>query len=136
MLFHCDDGNAELEIEAADSEAAAQEYVDGGDWGSPLSTVWVNVTVWADDPDDAETFKVAVDPEEPECSEDEHNWTAPHDLVGGLESNPGVFGHGGGVIIVEVCSHCGLRRDTDTWAQDRQTGEQGLNSVTYSSAGE
>jgi hypothetical protein len=27
--------------------------------------------------------------------------------------------------------HCGCGRKVDTWAQDQQTGEQGLESVSY-----
>jgi len=36
----------------------------------------------------------------------------------------------------EVCAHCGAYRDTDTWAQDPETGEQGLTSITYLPADE
>lgn len=76
-------------------------------------------------------FEEAVEPDEPECSEDEHDWRSPHDVVGGVEENPGVHGHGGGVVIHEVCRHCGCHKITDTWAQRMDTGEQGLTSVTY-----
>ena len=34
-------------------------------------------------------------------------------------------------MITEVCAQCGRYRVTDTWAQCRDTGEQGLRSVTY-----
>lgn len=40
-------------------------------------------------------------------------------------------GHGGGVIAHETCATCGLVRVTDTWAQRRDTGEQGFRAVTY-----
>lgn len=50
--------------------------------------------------------------EEPDCeySDDgEHDWQSPHELVGGCEENPGVWGMGGVRIqTVEVCSHCGI----------------------------
>jgi hypothetical protein len=52
-------------------------------------------------------------------------------LVGGIEENPGVWGHGGGVVINEACVRCGCGRTTDTWAQDPSTGRQGLESVAY-----
>lgn len=42
---------------------------------------------------------------------------APHEVVGGLKENPGVRGNGGGIIMTEVCQHCGLYRVTDTWDQ-------------------
>ena len=75
---------------------------------------------------------VAIDPPEPDCLKGgEHRWRSPHDLVGGIESNPGVWGSGGGVLIIECCMRCGCARTTDTWAQDPETGEQGLTSVRY-----
>jgi hypothetical protein len=129
--YKCDDGNAEIEIEADSAEEAAREYVDGGDWGPIESTTWINVYV-EDEDGDRERVKVALQPEEPACVDGrDHDWDSPHELVGGCESNPGVWGHGGGVIITEACTRCGCKRTTDTWAQDRETGEQGLESVSY-----
>lgn len=75
---------------------------------------------------------VEIVPAEPACSiADEHDWQTPYEIVGGLEENPGVFGHGGGVITHAVCMHCGCGRATDTWATDPETGRQGLTSVSY-----
>lgn len=131
------DGNADIEIEADTAEEAAQEYVDGGDWGERSSTIWITmyVTLMGVDEDgeefDTETYTITLDPEEPPCPHGEHNWDSPHEVVGGCRENPGVFGHGGGVIIKEVCTHCGCGRTTDTWAQNPSTGEQGLDSVSY-----
>jgi hypothetical protein len=133
--FLCDDGNCEVEIEAASPEAAAQGYVETGDWGEPTSTIWITVYVTpvGGDPDfDREAHTVEIDPDEPSCeSGEDHQWKSPIELVGGLEDNPGVFGHGGGVVIHEVCQHCGCSKTTDTWAQNPETGEQGLQSVSY-----
>lgn len=98
------------------------------------STVWIDVEIH-DDNDEYETITVSVDPLEPECDDEEgHDWQSPHSVLGGLESNPGVQGHGGGVIIREVCACCGAYRITDTWAQRPDTGEQGLRSVEYREA--
>jgi hypothetical protein len=83
------------------------------------------------DHDDEEIATVVLPPEEPDCTGDEHKWTAPFDLVGGCRENPGVWGHGCGIIIHEVCSHCGVRRVTDTWAHRRDNGEQGFTEVRY-----
>jgi hypothetical protein len=74
-----------------------------------------------------------IDPDEPDCTGDGHDWQSP-EMLGGLSENPGVVGHGGGVIVTEVCAHCGRYRTTDTWAQNRSTGEQGLTSVEYTVA--
>ena len=48
-----------------------------------------------------------------------------------MAEDPGVHGHGGGVLITEVCRHCGCKRTTDTWAQNPETGVDGLRSVSY-----
>lgn len=75
-----------------------------------------------------------AEPEEPECSAKEHDWCSPFELLGGCEENPGVMCHGGGIISKKCCSHCGIYQITDTWAQDHETGEEGLRETTYESA--
>ncbi len=144
--YRCTDGNADVDIEAESAEDAAQEYVDGGEWGMDeegAKTTWIDV--WCTpldedgepDEDEREKVTITLQPTEPECSsEDGHDWQSPIEVVGGIEENPGVWGKGGGVTITEVCSHCGCYRDTDTWAQRPDTGEQGLRSVSYRAADE
>lgn len=84
-----------------------------------------------------DTTRVQLDPEEPECEPGHsHEWESPLSVVGGCRENPGVWGNGGGVIIKSVCRHCGKYRIHDTWAQDPDTGEQGLESVEYRDADE
>jgi hypothetical protein len=137
-----DDGNAEVEYPGLTAAEAAREYVADGSWGD--SGGWVKVYTWTRwrlgdvtaDEDDRESSLIAVSVEEPDCEEDEHDWCSPHEVVGGCEQNPGVHCHGGGVIIHEVCRHCGLLRTTDTWAQDPSTGTEGLESVEYAPLGE
>lgn len=115
-----------------EARSAAREWVRGGDYDTSEGTVRERVAISDADGDDVETLTVAIDPTEPDCAEDRtHEWRAPVAVVGGLSENPGVFGHGGGVIMHEVCRHCGTERVTDTWAQDPATGEQGLESVRY-----
>lgn len=128
------------------AEGAATAYVAGAYEASPEEgTMWATVYVWsreydahdeiiADDRDESERHTVAVEPCEPECThEDSHEWSDAHELVGGCKENPGVWAHGGGVVIHEVCTRCGMRRITDTWAQDPETGRQGLRAVRYES---
>jgi hypothetical protein len=75
---------------------------------------------------------VILFPKVPECTnENKHRWETPYELVGGCKENPGVWGSGGGVIIKEVCIHCGCVRNTDTWAQRMSDGQQGLRSISY-----
>ena len=129
-LYHCDDGNFEEEIEADSPREAARQYVAAGEWGDDLITSWVHVWVWTND-EDRDRIRVPIEPTEPECTSDDHDWRNPLSVVGGLKENPGVYGHGAGVTITEVCKHCGWYRITDTWAQDPSTGEQGLESIEY-----
>ncbi|MES4792344.1 MAG: hypothetical protein C4321_04580 [Chloroflexota bacterium] len=120
---------------------AAEAYVADGEWGSPLATTWARI--WASRVGIARDGKVGlvddsrrdhlvpIEPEEPACSGGAHEWCSPWEVVGGGEDSPGVSAHGGGVVIVEVCRLCGWQRVKDTWAQDPETGTQGLESVEY-----
>lgn len=138
--FYADDGNAEAYFPHAKTrKEAAQAYVDGGDWNDPKKTTWIHVWTWpAGEPDSREEVIITVDPKAPACAQEEHNWCSPIEVVGGIKQNPGVWGpvwgSGGGVIMKEVCEHCGLGRVTDTWAQDPDGGRQGLTSIHYTDA--
>lgn len=132
--YRCTDGNAEIDIQAESAKAAAAEYVAGGDWGGGNETIWVNV--WAEEDGVRTRHKIAIEPEAPDCDADEHDWASPIEVVGGIQENPGVMGNGGGVVITEVCRHCGCYRITNTWAQDMSDGTQGLESVEYREADE
>lgn len=133
-----DNGDAEITYpHAADGAEAAREYVDTGDWGEITQTKWIDVRVWRvgylldAEGDvvqitlDKDQHTITLEPEVPECDgEHDHDWRSPYSVLGGLKENPGVWGHGGGLIIKEVCEHCGGYRVTDTWAQDRETAER------------
>jgi len=129
----CSDGEHSEEIEADSEREAAEDYVYGTDVGDSHTTVWITVYVRHADSEDYDwSDTIAVHPDAPACESDSgHSWVAPPELVGGLEENPGVSGHGGGVLIHTVCEHCGTLRVEDTWAQDPCTGQQGLESVCY-----
>lgn len=123
MTYRCDDGNAEIEIVAESTQAAAQEYVDGGEWGDIDSTTWVTVFVrWTDEDGDElqDRIKIAIDPDEPGCEEEDHDW-----------KQVSVRGSGGGVVVTSQCAHCGLFCERNSWAQDPADGEQGLSSTRY-----
>lgn len=145
-----DDCGAETTITASSPREAhkeAKRWVEGGSWGSRKSTIWVDVRIEGEDGYESQ-ITVTLDPEEPACqplseeaearrsdsdSEEGHRWRSPHSIVGGCESNPGVWGSGGGVVYHEVCTRCGAGKTTDTWATRPDTGEQGLRSVAYDS---
>lgn len=112
-----------------DAREIARERATLG-WEPSDSTHWHDVTI-TDEDGEEETVTAQVDPGEPDCSyASGHEWVSPLELVGGLKENPGVWGHGGGVYIKELCLHCGCERTTDTWANDTR-GRQGLTSVKY-----
>ncbi len=135
-----DDGNALIIGEFDSGLKAAEDYVSEGEWGDRSETGWVTVRVWREGIDadgdtvqvDVARHKITLEAEEPACEEGQkHDWQSPLSIVGGIKENPGVYGHGGGVTIQEVCMRCGCGRLTDTWAQDPSDGEQGLRSVRY-----
>lgn len=127
-------------VEADDLEAAidaAKDEVDTSCYGERDETIWCDYCVRNDVTGEYGTFSLQIDPDEPDCAAGhEHDWRTPHSVLGGLRENPGVVGHGGGVICREVCLHCGRYQVTDTWAQNRSNGTQGLTSVTYKDADE
>jgi hypothetical protein len=137
------ESGAQEEIEALDmyaAKTAAEKWMREGLWFPVVGTIWVRVHIidlaavpeGEDESEYRETVTVTIDPDEPSCSSEEgHDWQAPFEIVGGIKDNPGVWGHGGGVVIREVCMYCGCERVKDTWATDRETGEQGLESITY-----
>jgi hypothetical protein len=132
--FRLSEGGCEYEVVEADSLDSAlvlaRENLDPSAY-TVDSTIWVQVQAVHNDTEESASAKVRLDPPEPKCSGKKHSWKSPHALVGGIKSNPGVFAHGGGVVIHEVCMACGCERVTDTWAQDMTDGEQGLQSVRY-----
>ena len=48
-------------------------------------------------------MEVRIDPQEPKCTEPEHDWQSPQEIVGGIKENPGVWVHAAGIIVHEVC---------------------------------
>lgn len=131
------------DFDAADDDAAlayAEEWLRSGDWDRS-STLWLEAQVMPieDDGDcgaSIGTVRITLQPEPPKCTCDEHVWCSPYHILGGVEENPGVWGHGGGARIKEVCSECGVYRLTDTWATNPCDGTQGHTSVEYLPADE
>lgn len=116
-----------------DALEEAKDWVRGGDWDLSGGTLFLRAYVHElPSGDRIDHVDVTIQPPEPACDDGhEHDWQAPFEIVGGIKENPGVRGNGGGVMIHEVCLHCGTERVTDTWAQNPNTGEQGLTSVSY-----
>src|SRR5690606_27203960 len=114
--YYATDGNAEVEYRTAKSaKEAAREYVESGDWGERDRTIWIDVLAYRkalgvrkDDVVeiriDEQRHTIPLDPEEPPCTRDEHTW-----------GERDMRGHGGGVIITDICMHCARYRIIDTW---------------------
>lgn len=136
-VWHATDGNAEIGYVGDDKvrsgKRAAEAYVECGDWGDRNETKWITVRAWLaginPDGDEvevkAESHTITLEPEEPTCESPLHEW-----------KQLSLRGNGGGVIIRERCEQCGVERTINTWAQDPETGEQGLHQVTYHTQGE
>lgn len=141
VIVECDSSTFEYDCNEYDTnQDAIDEFIADNDFEEGDETYWVKAEAYREGIDeDGRVTKVEfiehkfpVHPKEPRCVDaKDHEWESPHDLLGGLEDNPGVFGKGGGVIIERVCVRCGCSKVEDTWAQDRETGEQGLYSISY-----
>lgn len=122
-------------INEREAKAIAREWLENGAADLDVeSTTWIHGHLTTEGEYGSLRVTATIQPPVPKCGAedgDAHDWQSPYELLGGLRENPGVWGHGGGVIVNEVCMRCGCKRTTDTWAQDRETGEQGLTSVTY-----
>ena len=66
---------------------------------------------------------------DPEPAHEPNDWRSPHELLGGLKENPGVQGHGGGVIVEEIDANSGIKRITNTW--DQGQGPEPVETIRY-----
>lgn len=145
-VWVADDGNAEVEFPEAESASeAAQLYVGGGGWGNDDDSFAIVVYTWMRnyvgdeyvDEEDRESHLVVVHPDEPECpatTDGKHRWGSPHELVGGIESNPGLWaGNGCSIVSVDVCLCCGLGRRSGSASQGVET-EHDHDWIRYDAA--
>jgi len=78
-----------------------------------------------------ETFVESIHPSEPPCHEGlEHDWQSPHEFVGGLKEDPGVFSSGPGIFLKEVCMTCGCSYLKDQGAHNTIDGRV-VTKITY-----
>jgi hypothetical protein len=116
---------------AADALEEARSNVDRANY-TPDGALWIDIRVVCEETGEEDSAEVVLDEDEPDCEDgEEHDWQSPHEILGGLKENPGVWGKGGGVIMTSVCMRCGCGRHTDTWAQRPDNGVQGYTVVTY-----
>ena len=110
------DHRCEVDVFAVELDLAAYESGD-------KRQSYIGDLSWA-------TVEVGEDPPEPECTEDEHDWQRPHEIVGGLRENPGVWSEGGTTMTFHsVCAHCGLHKHETHCGAQRNPGQ--LDTVEY-----
>ncbi len=116
-------------VAPSEIEAELERGARNGGWTVEDVTIWIHDIASPIDPatgkaieDERVRVTTPIHPAAPRCTDGSkrHTW---------LEES--TSGHGGGVIVTERCTTCDWRKVTDTWAQDRSTGEQGLTSVRY-----
>ena len=110
-----------------------EEWASDGEWGDGSEPVRLPLEATDADGDHLASVTVVIPADEPACEDGaEHDWHADIDVVGGLESNPGVYGSGGGVVTTEHCARCGALRVSDGWHQDARTGQVwDIDHVSY-----
>lgn len=129
MMYNImEEGYTFNQVEANSAEEAlnkAEELVGTPDYSLynidnyPARITWWAVAVENDE--DRAHRDYYIDAVEPVCLEDEHNWRERE-----------CRGQGGGVLVTEVCKHCGWTRYTDTWHQDPRDGSVwGCDYVYY-----
>jgi hypothetical protein len=106
------------------AKETAEEIWQAGSWdGKCLIDVYIQQLDFDDEPiGDMDEIEVECGEEtpEPDCAEgEEHEWEAPHELVGGMDQNPGVWSTGGTTYVTKtVCKNCGIyRTETDYGSQ-------------------
>ena len=123
-----DDGNSEI-IEAEDMDAAketAEEIWQDGSWDNKIYIdVYIQQLDFDDEPiGDMDEIEVECgeEPPEPDCADgEEHEWESPHELVGGLTENPGVWSTGGTTYVTKtVCKNCGIYRTETEYGSQRK----------------
>jgi hypothetical protein len=114
------------DVAPADAEAAIEAWLTDGDWDTSEGPLYLTAYAYPIDPTtgtaDGEgrvDGEATIEQDAPDCEGDEeHTWRSPHSVVGGLRENPGVHGHGAGIIAREVCPHCGWYRVYESARQD------------------
>lgn len=109
---------------ASDAEAIAEAKRWAESYEPSDATYWVAIQVNRVDGDGdteyVDEVKITVEPVEPDCpAGNVHGWVQTD-----------LRGNGGGVIITDTCD-CGATRTKNTWAQNIDTGEQGLTSIRF-----
>lgn len=125
---------------SAESMEDAIEYVtelwQEGSWDEKcLVEVRVERLGWADEVLETESVEIECgdDPKAPDCKDgQEHEWHTPHNVLGGLEENPGVWSAGGtSMVFKSVCKHCGCVKTEFFCGTQRNPGQ--CDTIEYDS---
>jgi len=126
-----------------DASDAVEAWLTGGDWDASEGQLYLVAYAVAIDPVTGEAVEhtrvcgeATIEQPEPDCEGDEeHDWCAPHSVVGGLRENPGVYGAGAGIRSRQVCAHCGAYSVYESARQDSGTGRY-YGATSYEDADE
>ena len=141
MQYHASAGSDGWTVDASTPvEALAAAIEDAEEWSTPSVGDWsvsLRIEIWPMDEDERDVgYPLAAatavyDPEEPPCVDEdgdeddtiEHEWT-----------DGGSWGHGGGVMAIEICSRCHRVRTIDTWHDDGRGGHCEALRYSYADA--
>lgn len=129
-----------------DAIEQAQEWLRDGEWGDEGAAPSANVGELEADGNVVDQERTSVDIEPDHAAligrlvgpydgdricgfdPDDHDWTSEGE--GGLDENPGVWGHGGTAIsVAQHCRRCRLHRTTRYTGSQRNPGEH--DTVEY-----
>lgn len=140
----CDCDGERWDIEAESLEAAldaAEDKLLEYEWDE-ARTGGVTMTVEVTDTETGETLSrvIQIDPEESDIDEHhaeharnghEHAWERPHAVVGGIESNPGVWSTGRTTMIFASVCVCGAHKTEVCHGSQRNPGEADTTEIEY-----
>lgn len=135
--YRCNDEQAVEVVTAEGLDEACDLAAESWRAGSWDRKCLVSVRVAELDADDRETgdacyldVECGRDPEPPQCVAEAHDWQSPHEVVGGLSENPGVWSTGGTTLVFrECCGRCGAYRRTTSYGSQRDPGQ--VDTVEY-----
>jgi len=122
----------EITIDAETPEEAAREYLAHADAYCDLrATTWADVDT-TDTDGYTDSVTIQLDPDEPMCDDDEHDWVTPHEIwPDEYAAGEHTTHRAGGHVTTSVCSHCHMARSLGSHQQRPDTGQGGFSTISY-----
>lgn len=126
-IYSFSDESYSEDFECENLAKARKHAIDSWQRGSWDTKGVVEVNIHDEDGDLIEVVEVPVgeDPDPPACLDGEtHDWCSPLEVLGGCDSNPGVWSTGGTSFeIREVCQYCGVYKIQNIVGAQHNPGE-------------